>query len=200
MKSDQQKLIETICHLTNKIDTMEEMIRTKKERYENHAEEFSTIAINSISAITDNASNHGECDNVEHEEQMEVDEELLTINQEDIAEQVVNKKPKKVSTPSTKECVKFIKGEFSRRFSREELKSSRVSGGLVKYKGISKEFNKLSPNRLVRILCRAKKIYPSYDSIKNINEIINSKCRKATSMVAKNIEEIMCINVLIIKL
>ena len=57
MKSDQEKLIETICHLNNKVDRMEQLIRTKKEKYENENEndheEFSTIAADSISSIND---------------------------------------------------------------------------------------------------------------------------------------------------
>ena len=49
------------------------------------------------------------------EQKMKMDEDLPKINKDDIAEQEEPQKLVKVGNPCTKQCVKFIKSELSKR-------------------------------------------------------------------------------------
>lgn len=83
-------------------------------------------------------------------------------------------------------CSKFIKEELAKRFSEEELANGRLHAGPRKFKNEIQHKDALSPGRLNAILTKAKKnLREDFDDIKDIGEIINSKCRKVCQKVKK---------------
>jgi len=89
-----------------------------------------------------------------------------------------------LTTPKKKRnrnlCVTFIKEELSRLFTLEELATQRCNAAKRKFKEDINDMNQLSPRRINSILVNAKKKFrDDFKSIPKVNEIINSKCRKA---------------------
>lgn len=74
-------------------------------------------------------------------------------------------------------CSAIIKKELGKRFTLAELAGGRLNSG--------KNKNVLSPRRVGMIIQKARKEYKEFEkSIKNnLNEINNSKCRKASQKI-----------------
>ena len=89
--------------------------------------------------------------------------------------------PKAKRKRQNNDCVTFIKAELGKRYSEEELVSSRVNAGMRKFKEDVCEKKALSPGRLTTILQKARRMYKDeFEKIPNVNEVINSKCRKSS--------------------
>lgn len=73
-------------------------------------------------------------------------------------------------------CATFIKNEM---YSKEELLHGSIGGGNRKYKDSLQEKDALSPGRMKTIISAARKRHrDDFEDIKNINEVVNSKCRQ----------------------
>ena len=83
-------------------------------------------------------------------------------------------------------CAKFIKSELGKQYSLSELATSSLNGGTrVSKNGVSTK-KALSPRRLKEIMMKARKNWrQEFENMKDMNEVINSKCRKAAFKVRK---------------
>ena len=99
---------------------------------------------------------------------------LRTINEEEISELYTGAgKTSKSPKVNCSRCITFIKREMDRNFTSGELANSN--------KDQIKIVKELSPRRLQNIYVRARRNYSKeFEGIQNINEVVNSKCRKAT--------------------
>lgn len=106
---------------------------------------------------------------------------------------------RQTSTPCLKKkrapvnrCSGFIKAELERQYSEIELAHGSVEGGKRTYDGEVIKKTALSPNRLKTILSLARKNFKDdFETITNMNELVNSKCRqiKRRVVVKKMLEE-----------
>ena len=91
-----------------------------------------------------------------------------------------NATPKKArKAQAENRAIKFLKAELSKKYTEDELAKGSVNGGTRKFKNNLICKTALSPNRLQVIYTRARRQYKDeFELIENINEVINSKCRK----------------------
>ena len=86
-------------------------------------------------------------------------------------------------------CRKFVRDQMKAVYKDEELAVGRFKAGIRKETNSSGTFeaNKLSPNRLSAILKQAKKKFSKeeYDSMGNIADVVNAKCRQVKEEVRK---------------
>ena len=95
---------------------------------------------------------------------------------------------KKTRKPSNK-CASFIRNELTKRYSETELVDGRFSSFKRKYKDMEMNPSALSPSRLTLLLTDARRMFKEdYTALekKDLNEIINSKCRSVKQKYRKN--------------
>ena len=75
-------------------------------------------------------------------------------------------------------CVKYIKDELAKEYSREELAKGGYEASNKNYMGVAIISEALSPTRLKKVLVSAKRLFPGQYSTANVPNIVNEKCRK----------------------
>ncbi|XP_057300481.1 uncharacterized protein LOC130632739 [Hydractinia symbiolongicarpus] len=82
---------------------------------------------------------------------------------------------------------KEIKQQLQALYTEEELAVGRIQGGVRNYQTGALNTSSLSPNRMSVIVRQAKKRYSDeFMEMKNLNEIVNSKCRQVKrKLIAK---------------
>ena len=97
--------------------------------------------------------------------------------------------PQRKNKKGTNPCASFVRQQMQCLYEEQELANGRIGGGKRNYMGSVQDKDALSPNRLNRIICAAKrKFKEDFESMGNLNEVVNAKCRQVRYKLDKKLK------------